>query len=166
MGVVTTVRFRPMTGDDLPTVLALETTVYPDPWSEAVFREEIARHDRVYLVAEEGDLVVGFAGLLLVEHDAHVTTVAVDPASRGRGLGTRLMLALADAALESGAAHLTLEVRVSNTAARRLYERFGFEPVGRRKDYYRTEDALVMWATDIDTPEYRERLDDIRRELA
>jgi len=160
------VRFRPMTGDDLPTVLTLEASVYPEPWSEAVFREEIARHDRVYLVAEEGGAVVGYAGLLLVEHDAHVTTVAVDPRARGRRLGTRLMLALADAALAAGAAHLTLEVRVSNTAARRLYERFGFESVGRRKDYYRTEDALVMWATDIDTPEYRERLDEIRRELA
>ncbi len=75
------------------------------------------------------------------------------------------MLELADAALAANAAHLTLEVRVSNLAARRLYERFGFEPVGVRKNYYRTEDALVMWATDIDTPEYRDRLDAIREEL-
>ena len=165
MGVMTELRLRTMRGDDLDAVLALERSIYPDPWSEAVFREEIARHDRVYLVAEEGARVVGFAGLLLVAGDAHVTTLAVDPGARGRRLGTRLMLALADEALTTGAGHLTLEVRVSNTAARRLYERFGFESVGVRKDYYRTEDALVMWATDIDTPAYREHLEGIRREL-
>ena len=165
MGIVTTIEFRPMTGDDLPTILDLERIVYPEPWSEAVFREELARHDRTYLVAEEGPRIVGFGGLLFVENDAHVTTLAVTPDARGRRLGTRLMLALASAALGAGAAHLTLEVRVSNTAARRLYERFGFESVGVRKNYYRTEDALVMWATDIDTPEYTERLKEIRREL-
>ena len=75
------------------------------------------------------------------------------------------MLALVDAALAAGARYLTLEVRVSNEGARRLYQRFGFAPVGVRKDYYRDEDALVMWATDIDGDGYAERIASIREML-
>jgi ribosomal-protein-alanine N-acetyltransferase len=75
------------------------------------------------------------------------------------------MMALVDAALEADARHLTLEVRMSNQAAQRLYQRFGFAPVGLRKNYYRDEDALVMWAIDIDTDDYRDRLAAIRPDL-
>ena len=70
-----------------------------------------------------------------------------------------------DRALEVGARHLTLEVRVSNSSAQGLYERFGFRPVGRRKNYYPDEDALVMWATDIDTDEYDVLLEGIRTSM-
>jgi ribosomal-protein-alanine N-acetyltransferase len=76
-----------------------------------------------------------------------------------------MMLALVDAAVANDAKHLTLEVRVSNTSAQSLYERFGFNPVGRRKNYYVTEDALVMWATDINTAEYELLLASIRAEI-
>ena len=75
------------------------------------------------------------------------------------------MLSLVDAAAIAGARHLTLEVRVSNEGARHLYQRFGFAPVGVRKDYYRDEDALVMWATDIDTDDYKGRIEAIRASL-
>jgi len=70
-----------------------------------------------------------------------------------------------DEAVANDARHLTLEVRVSNTSAQGLYERFGFDPVGRRKNYYVDEDALVMWATDIDTADYADRLSQIRASL-
>jgi ribosomal-protein-alanine N-acetyltransferase len=154
-----TVGFRPMDPADIASLAALEADIYETPWSEGVFQDELARSDRVYLVAENGSGgLVAYGGLLLVDEDAHITTLAVVPEWRGRGLGTRLMLALADAAVEAGAAHLTLEVRLSNAPAQRLYRRFGFAPVGLRKNYYRDEDALVMWAIDIDTDEYRERL--------
>ena len=122
--------------------------------------------NRRYLVATDGtDLVLGYCGLLIVEEDAHVTTIAVAPRSRGHHLGTRLMLEMVDAAVDADTRHLTLEVRVSNDSAQKLYERFGFEPVGRRKNYYKDEDALVMWATDIDTDEYQGRIDGIRSAL-
>jgi len=78
---------------------------------------------------------------------------------------SRLMLALVDRALFLGVRHLTLEVRVSNKPAQLLYERFGFAPVGMRKNYYQDEDALVMWATDIDTPAYSERIESVRQLL-
>lgn len=155
---------RPMTRDDIPDVAALEAIVYPQPWSSRVFSDELAQANRRYLVMESDGALVGYGGLLLVEEDAHITTVAVDPGIRRRRLGTHLMLALCDAALAAGARHLTLEVRMSNTAAQRLYARFGFAPVGLRKNYYKDEDALVMWATDIDADEYRARLDAIREE--
>ena len=91
---------------------------------------------------------------------------ASSPEQRGRGLGTRLMLALAEEALAAGSSHLTLEVRVSNEAAQRLYHRFGFETVGLRRHYYRDEDALIMWALDADSADYARRLAEIREGLA
>ena len=158
---------RPMRSGDIDTVANLEIEVYPQPWSTQVFREELALANRRYVVAEdEGGNIVGYAGLLLVEEDAHVTTLAVDPRVRRRRLGSRLMLALVAASLDAEARHLTLEVRMSNMSARRLYERFGFAPVGIRKNYYRDEDALVMWAIDIDTDEYEQRVAGIQAGLA
>ncbi len=157
---------RPMERGDIPAVAALERVVYPEPWSARVFFDELAQANRTYLLATDaGGEVIGYGGLLLVEEDAHITTLAVDPAVRRQRLGTRLLLALVDAALSRGARHLTLEVRESNVDAQRLYERFGFHPVGRRKHYYPGEDALVMWAIDIDTPEYARRLASIREDL-
>lgn len=160
------VTIRPMARADVPRVALLEREVYPQAWSARIFHDELSRQDRVYLLAEDDDgELLGYAGLLLVATDAHVTTLAVAPEARRRRLGTRLLLALVDEALARGARHLTLEVRVSNVNAQRLYERFGFSPVGRRKDYYPEEDALVMWATDIDSPEYARLLEEIRDSL-
>lgn len=156
---------RRMKKRDLPSVVRLEQAIYPQPWSPGVFADELSLVNRHYLVLEDEGRVVGYGGLLLVAEDAHVTTIAIDPEARRRRLGTQLMLALVDAAGVAGARHLTLEVRVSNEGARRLYRRFGFAPVGVRKDYYRDEDALVMWATDIDTDEYQARIEAIRSSM-
>ncbi len=164
-GLVTAPLIRPMKPGDVSRVAALEREVYPQPWSEGVFRDELSLANRAYLVIEEDAAVVAYGGMLIVEKDAHITTVAVDPAARRHRLGTRLMLALVDEALAAGAEHLTLEVRVSNEAAHRLYERFGFARVGVRKNYYLTEDALVMWAIDIRSEAYQERIGGIRRSL-
>jgi ribosomal-protein-alanine N-acetyltransferase len=158
-------RIRRMRKRDLAAVVELERTIYPQPWSPGVFGEELSLLNRHYVVLEDNGTVVGYGGLLLVAEDAHVTTIAIDPAARRQRFGTRLMLALVDAAMTAGARHLTLEVRVSNEGARHLYQRFGFAPVGVRKDYYRDEDALVMWATDIDTPEYVARIEAVRSSL-
>jgi ribosomal-protein-alanine N-acetyltransferase len=152
---------RRMGPGDIAAVALLENEVFPDPWSENAFREELAAAGRCYLVAEEGGTVLGYGGLLVVAEDAHVTTLAVAPADRGRGLGTRLMLHLAGEALAAGVSHLTLEVRVGNESAQRLYHRFGFETVGVRRHYYRDEDALIMWALDIDSEDYERRLAEI-----
>jgi ribosomal-protein-alanine N-acetyltransferase len=143
------VRITPMRRRHLRGVLRIENQVYPRPWTLGLFMSELGfRQSRVYLVARVGTAVVGYAGLMLVEPDGHVTTVAVDPAWHRRGIATRLLLAIAREAAELGAQNLTLEVRMSNDPAKALYRRFGFAPAGMRKGYYAEtgEDALVMWA--------------------
>ena len=156
---------RRMSLEDLDGVLALEREVYPEPWSAAIFQDELSRGNRRYLAAEDDEGLAGYGGLMIIDEDAHVTTLAVAARARQQKLGTRIMLELVEESLAAGCRNLTLEVRVSNQPARDLYQRFGFAPVGLRKNYYRTEDALVMWVIDIDEPEYRERLDAIRTEL-
>ena len=153
---------REATTSDLAALAALEVEVYSDPWSERIISDELAQANRVYLVVEADGRVIGFGGVMLVLEDAHITTLGIAPAYRRRGAGSRLLLAMIDRALEAGSRNVTLEVRESNVDAQALYERFGFDHVGKRYGYYRDEDALVMWALDIDGEAYRERLDAIR----
>jgi [ribosomal protein S18]-alanine N-acetyltransferase len=145
----------------LRSVVQIEEANYPRPWSSTIFLSEIAqRRSRRYTVATIGPLVVGFCGLMTVAEDGHITTLTVDPAWHRRSIGTVLLLDQARVAPSLGVRHLTLEVRASNTTAQLLYQRFGFAPVGVRRNYYPEtgEDAIVMWARDIDTPEYAQRL--------
>ncbi|MCK4176147.1 ribosomal protein S18-alanine N-acetyltransferase [Aciditerrimonas ferrireducens] len=158
-----------MTRRHLPQVLRIEEACFPRPWTPGLFLSELAqRHSRRYRVALAGRRVVGYLGLMVVVDEGHVTTVAVDPGAWGRGVATALLLDAAGAAPALGVRHLTLEVRVGNDRAQALYRRFGFAPVGLRRNYYpeTNEDALVMWARDVDTPEYRARLAAIAAELA
>ena len=150
---------------DLPAIAALESRVYDHPWSEAIIRDELGQDNRVYLVAEDAGAIIGFGGVMLVADDAHITTLGIDPDRRRRRHGSRLLLSLIDRSLDAGARNLTLEVRESNADAQQLYEQFGFTEVGKRHGYYRDEDAVVMWALDIDADEYQRRLEDIRSGL-
>lgn len=171
-GSVTLTRFRRR---DLPGVLAIERAVYPRPWSPSLFATEIAkRPDRCYLVARMPRLpttriggllaalgwsrhtVVGYGGIMVRAGEAHVTTVAVDPAWQRGKVATRLLLALLREAITMEAEAATLEVRVANQGAQALYRQFGFAPVGVRPNYYAEtgEDALIMWAHGLQTPTY------------
>lgn len=152
---------RPFRSDDLPAAVALEQANQATPWSETVFRDELASENRAYLTADD-EGVVGFGGVMVVGDEAHVTNILVAPEARNRRIGLRLMLGLIDAAIDMGARHLTLEVRSGNQAARALYARLGLAPVGVRKGYYADDDALVMWAHDIDGDSYSERLAGLR----
>jgi ribosomal-protein-alanine N-acetyltransferase len=155
------VHLVPMRRRHLRSVLRIESQVYPRPWSLSLFLSELAlRTSRYYLVARVDATVVGYAGLMFTGEDAHVTTIAVDPALHRSKIGTRLLAALAREAVRRGARNLTLEVRVSNRGAQALYASFGFKPAGVRKNYYveTSEDALVMWAEGIDSEEYAARL--------
>jgi [ribosomal protein S18]-alanine N-acetyltransferase len=162
------VRIFPFRRRHLRSVVRIEEEAYPRPWTATLFLSEIAqRATRRYTVACIGPLVVGYAGLMIVEDEGHVTTLTVDPAWHHRGIGTVLLLDLARAALPLGVRHLTLEVRTGNAQAQALYRRFGFAPVGVRANYYAEtgEDALVMWARDIDSDAYARRLDAIEARL-
>ncbi len=156
---------RTMTRSDVPAVATLEREIYPEPWSARVFFDELGRDNRVYVVGTDDGRILGYGGVMLIEEDAHVTTLAVIPGVRRRRLGTRILLTLVEEAVDRGARHLTLEVRATNTNAQQLYERFGFAPVGKRKGYYDGEDAIVMWVLDVDAEEYGGRLDAIRAGL-
>ena len=156
-----TITIAPMRHWHLRDVHSIDTKVYPRPWSLALWRQEIAMLDtRHYIVAESDGCVVGHAGIMYVMNEGHVTTVAVDPQWQGRSIATRLMSALCHHARTRKTSALTLEVRVSNERAIALYRRFGFAPAGVRKNYYSeiNEDALVMWAHDIDQPAFAARL--------
>ena len=153
----------------LRAVLRIEGEVYPRPWTLGLFMSELAlRTTRVYLVARIGPTVVGYGGLMLTGEDGHVTNIAVDPAWHRQGIGARLLLTLARAGIERGCRGLTLEVRTSNTGAQAMYRRFGFAPAGIRKNYYveTNEDAIIMWAHDVDLPQYAARLDEIEAGVA
>lgn len=143
------ITIRPFQVDDIPEAVALEEANQPSPWTERIFVDELAAEGRTYLAAET-DHLVGFAGVLVVDESAHVTNLLVEPESRGRGVGRKLMTALMEAARGAGAKHLTLEVRSENQAARALYASLGMAPVGVRPGYYGDDDALIMWAHDID----------------
>lgn len=155
------VTIGPMRRRHLRSVIRIEQQVYPRPWSMGLFMSELSfQGSRIYVVARVGSQVVGYGGLMLVTEDGHITTLAVDPEWHRHRLGTRLLHVLATAAVARGAQNLTLEVRASNHAAQELYRSFGFAPAGIRKGYYveTKEDAIVMWANDVDTPGYAERL--------
>jgi len=146
------VYIRPMQLADIPAVLDIERRSFPTPWSENAFRTELTRNDMAhYIVVCSGAAIIGYAGMWLVLNEAHITNIAIAPSYRGRGVGSRLLMALMERARRAGINEMTLEVRVSNQAAQILYGRYGFLPKGLRRGYYTdtNEDAIVMWCRDI-----------------
>lgn len=162
----TSLVIEPMRRRHIRDALVIEEQCHPKPWTAGVFASEIdlARHgERYYAVARRGSDLIGYGGLMFAPDEAHVTNIAVDPAQRRHGHGRTLLVHLIDTAIRSGCGALTLEVRVGNTAAQNLYRQFGFAPAGIRQRYYEnSEDALVMWAHDIRSDEFRERLERAR----
>ncbi len=145
-----------MTPGDIPAVHAIESASFPTPWPPYAFREEIETNRMArYLVVRAGQRVIGYAGVWLMVDEAHVTTFAVLPAYRRRGIGGLLLCELMAMSADLGAAVCTLEVRLGNAAARRLYGEFGFKPVGVRPRYYSDngEDALIMTTDRLASPE-------------
>ncbi len=129
---------------DLPAVMEITRRSLLRPWSEAVWREELASPFGLYLVLEEDGGVSGHIGVKLIADEAHIMTIAVRPERRRRGFARSLIeAALADPA-SAGARRVYLEVRPSNTGARALYDSLGFVETGLRPAYYGDEDALLM----------------------
>ncbi len=173
---------------DIPSIVEIERASFSTPWPAGAYVREIednalARYVVVREVPEGGQpraeprrafqlpsflrggvrddpAVVAFAGLWLMIDEAHVTSVAVRPSSRGRGLGNLLMWAMFDIGVEMGAQWLTLEVRPSNAVARAMYAGLGFREAGVRPRYYTDngEDAVIMWSEDLGTPNHADRM--------
>ena len=159
---------EPMRLDDLPAIQAIERASFSAPWPPHAYRTELESNRLAhYLVVRVGEAVVGYAGLWLMVDEAHITTFAIHPAWRRQRIGERLLLALIDLATDRHAREATLEVRLSNLPARRLYEKYGFRPVGLRPRYYsdNNEDALIMTTEGLDTARMRNRIARLRAEL-
>lgn len=137
------------TPDDLDAVLAIEHASFTNPWTREMYLAELDNRDVsfCFLVRDEAGTAVGFCSFWRVLDELHINNVAVLPDQRGRGAGTALLEYALARGRELGARRATLEVRRSNEAARRLYERLGFGVAGVRRGYYTKpdEDALVLW---------------------
>jgi [ribosomal protein S18]-alanine N-acetyltransferase len=142
-----TLTIEAMRLEDLAEVQRIEQASFSTPWPENAYRSELLTNRLAsYLVARMEGRIVAYGGMWLMVDEAHITTFAVHPAWRRRRIGERLLLAFLDLAQDRHAREATLEVRLSNLAARRLYEKYGFRPVGLRPRYYsdNNEDALIM----------------------
>jgi ribosomal-protein-alanine N-acetyltransferase len=143
---------RSMEARDLPEVVEIERASSSTPWTGATFEGLLRRRDADLFVAEAEGRPVGFAVFWTVLDQGELGNIAVSPAWRRRGVGTRLLRSVIERARERGVRELFLEVRVTNHGAQRLYQRHGFRMVGRRPGYYTepVEDALVMcrWLDD------------------
>ncbi|MFC4812804.1 ribosomal protein S18-alanine N-acetyltransferase [Paenibacillus sp. GCM10023250] len=155
--------FRLMTLDDVPAIAAIEEESFTTPWTKEAFVNELTNnHFARYMVMDYEGAAIGYAGMWTIMDEAHVTNVAVREAYRGQGLGEQLMTGLMRTAVLFGARRMTLEVRVSNAVAQRLYSKLGFEPSGIRPGYYsdNMEDALIMWAELPESAEVEPSYDD------
>lgn len=169
-----------MRGADIEQVSRIERQSFPTPWSTHAYVTEIANPSACYLVATlneaasnvsadtRPETIVGYGGMWVIMDEAHVTTLAVDPTFRGRRIGELLLCELLAASLRLGATRATLEVRESNQAAQRLYEKYGFVWVALRKGYYtdNNEHAVIMWIDDMTTSAWRRTFAEHRAALA
>ena len=152
-------RIEPMRMEDLPAVHAIEAASFDAPWPPEAYQHDLETNRLAqYLVARVGDEIAAYGGMWLMVDEGHIITFAVHPLWRRQHIGGRLLLAFLDLATDRGAHEATLEVRLSNLPARRLYERFGFRPVGLRPRYYSDngEDALIMTTDPLADPAMRD----------
>lgn len=143
---------RKMKLADIDQVLIVEHEAFTSPWSKSTFEAEVVDNDlATYLVIEQQQQIIGYAGMWLILDEAHVTNVAVLSGYRGEGVGDRLFAALIQTAREIGAVSMTLEVRATNIPAQQLYLKYGFQPYGIRPQYYSDtkEDAIIMWLNQL-----------------
>lgn len=171
--------------DDLPQVMAIDAASFPRPWPEPSWRHEIIANSnarcyvarvartaanpsrwqqlraRLFGISEDlGSVVAGMVCMWVVIDEAHIATIAVHPSYRGRKVGEHLLRHCIQQAIASNCITIMLEVRVSNTVAQNLYRKFGFAVTGERKKYYsdNLEDALIMTIEDLQSADYRLRL--------
>ncbi len=169
MKQITRVSLEPMAVADIPRVLEIERASFRTPWPIDAYAHELKENRlATYIVARLDTPIVGYAGMWVILDEAHITTIAVDPALRGQHIGERLLVGLIDLALERGARWMTLEVRASNLAAQALYRKYGFREIGTRKGYYsdNREDAIVMWTGNLREAEFQRQYAELKRRPA
>jgi ribosomal-protein-alanine N-acetyltransferase len=134
---------------DVPELLFIEESQFPEPWTRRILLDEIGNTEtRRYTVAVANKRIIGYLGVMFVLDELHINTIGTLPGEEGRGIATSLLDDAWSDAKDRGIKRATLEVAVSNERAIALYYRYGFAPVGVRKNYYELikEDALILWA--------------------
>jgi ribosomal-protein-alanine N-acetyltransferase len=134
---------------DVPDLLFIEQSQFPEPWTRRILLDEISNTEtRRYTVAVANKRIIGYLGVMFVLDELHINTIGTLPGEEGRGIATSLLDDAWSDAKDRGIKRATLEVAVSNERAIALYYRYGFAPVGVRKNYYELikEDALILWA--------------------
>ncbi len=168
-----TVKIRPMEISDIDAVIAVEAKAYGEHhWSKESFYNELSNDlARYFAAVDENNNLVGYAGCWQILEEAHITNIAVDVNFRRKNIGEALLKSIIDKCYEEKIKYITLEVRVSNTAAIGLYEKYGFKSLGVRKGYYQNnnEDALIMWTENIFydkfKEEYNNNLDKLKEKI-
>ncbi len=146
--MINNIEIKEMKLEHLDGVMTIENLSFRIPWSKNSFLEEINDNElAVYFVAISGELVIGYGGVWKVFDEGHITNIAVHPEFRRCGAASRILDQILNMCDENNIKSLTLEVRKSNYAAQKLYEKYGFKAEGLRKRYYadNNEDALIMW---------------------
>jgi ribosomal-protein-alanine N-acetyltransferase len=158
---------EPMRRTDLEAVLRIDKRCFPTPWLPGAFLTELSNRAACYMVARSGDELAGYGGVWVIMDEAHITTLAVAPEYQGRRIGERLLVALIEEAILQNASHITLEVRESNRIAQCLYRKYGFHEAAIRKSYYTDngENAIVMWAVEINTQRYQQQFRARRQQI-
>ena len=136
-----------MTVDDISQVAEIERQIFSIPWSEKAFRDSMESDNTIYIVAKENNNVAGYAGMYLSFEEGNITNVAVNPLSRRKRIGEKIVRDILNRAYEKGVRDVFLEVRETNSVAIALYEKIGFKEEGIRKNSYDKprENALIMW---------------------
>ena len=140
------IKIREMQLDDLEQVMTIEEANFSVPWTETGFFTFLLREDTLFLVAEEGEKILGYCGVVTVQDEGDITNVAVEKNSQNQGIGKKLLEEMFQRTQKAGVCRLFLEVRAGNAAAIHLYEKMGFVQMGIRKNYYEqpVEDGVVM----------------------
>ncbi len=141
------IQYRKMQEKDVREVARVEEETFSMPWSASAFLEMIEAEYAYYMVAEDGDEIIGSCGLRNIAGEGEITNVVIRPEYRNKGIGTNMLCKLIESGEKMGAREFTLEVRESNKSAIHVYEKLGFLPEGIRKNFYEKpcENAVIMW---------------------
>ena len=167
--MIMNITIRRMQASDVDNVIAIEEKAYGEHhWSKESFLNELSNELARYNCAfdEDGNLV-GYSGCWQILEEVHITNIAVSPDFRRKKVGEKLLKRIVDECYENMAKYITLEVRVSNTPAINLYEKYGFKSLGVRKGYYQNnnEDALIMWTENIFYDKFKLHYEKVIKEL-
>lgn len=155
------IKILPMKKEDIDGIIAIDEATYGEHhWSRDSFYSELSNNLARYFCAfDEQNNLLGYAGSWIVLDEAHITNIAVRAENRGKKIGEALLVKIFDTCINEKVKYLTLEVRVSNTPAIKLYEKYNFKSLGTRKGYYQNnnEDALIMWTENIFWDKFKEK---------